>query len=51
MEKPPIGIMPKEIWETQRIGDILDAMERYSQANQPIPIAWVSELKQHLGMS
>ena len=51
MEKPPIGLMPKEIWETKRINDIFDAMERYSKANQPIPIAWIFELKQLFGMS
>lgn len=44
-KKPPIGLMPKEIHELKRIHDILDAMERYSNADFPIPIEWIEELR------
>ena len=48
MDKPPIGLTPQYIWKSQRIEDILSAMERYSEVKKPIPIEWVKELKQLL---
>jgi len=36
MNKPPIGIMPKDIWEykvkEQRLKDVMDAIDRYEKA-------------------
>ena len=43
--KPPLGIIPKYIWDTKRMAAILDAMERYSNAQKPIPTNWVLELR------
>lgn len=41
----PLGIKPKYIWDSMRVSDILDAMERFADAQKPIPVEWVTELK------
>jgi uncharacterized protein (UPF0335 family) len=45
--KPPIGIMPKHIWEykvkEERLKSILSAMERFEKENKQIPNEWFSE--------
>lgn len=46
--KPALGLMPEEIYENRRITDILDAMERYSENEQVIPIAWIQELRRRI---
>ena len=51
-EKPPLGLMPRSVFESkceqQRVIDILDAMERYSNADKVIPVDWVSELRERV---
>lgn len=42
--KPPIGIKPKFVWEEERIGDLLEAMLRYSNVGWVIPKEWIEEL-------
>jgi len=32
MDKPPLGLKPRYIHKAERIADILEAMERYSKA-------------------
>ena len=44
-DKPPIGIMPRYIHNSNRMVEILDAMERYSKSSRSIPVEWVVELK------
>jgi len=48
IEKPPIGLKPKAIYEEQvnidRIYEISKAMKRYSDEDNPIPKEWVDEL-------
>jgi hypothetical protein len=39
-------VKPKEIHDTIRALDILDAMERYAKASMPVPAKWVLELKE-----
>ena len=50
MEKPPIGLMPREIYERisecKRIDDIIDAMKRYANVGKTVPIEWVEELEE-----
>ena len=46
--KPPLGIIPRWEYDWQRVITILDAMERYAEAREPIPKAWVKELKDRL---
>ena len=44
-DKPPIGIKPRYIHDCERMIEILDAMERYSEAQKRIPVEWIDELK------
>lgn len=50
--KPPLGLMPKDIAEKlfndSRIRDIIEAMHRYYEADKDIPEAWRFELKERL---
>lgn len=44
--RPPVGLKPKEIHDTIRALEILDAMERYAKASMAAPAEWVLELKE-----
>ena len=50
--KPPLGIAPRNIAEQMfnesRIREIVGAMNRYYDADMPIPQAWTEELKERL---
>ena len=46
--KPPLGIIPRWEYDWKRVINILDAMERYAEVREPIPKAWVKELKDRL---
>ena len=46
--KPPLGLRPRWVHDGERIRDIFDAMERYSEAGIPIPIEWLKELREYL---
>ena len=46
--KSPLGIIPKNIWKKQRLGELRGAVERYLEANQRIPIEWIEEYNQLL---
>ena len=48
LEKPPIGLRPKYVLDYERKTEILDAMERYANAGVPIPMEWVTELRELL---
>lgn len=51
MERPvelPLGIIPKNIWKKQRLGELRGAVERYLEANQRIPIEWIEEYNELL---
>lgn len=41
--KPPIGLVPRFIWNQERISDIVMAIDRYTVARNPVPIEWVEE--------
>ena len=43
MRKPPLGLMPKNIWEIRRIWKISEAIDRYLEAGMKIPAEWVDE--------
>ena len=43
--KPPLGLTPKYIWDSQRLFDIINAIHRYAQAEKPVPGEWVDELR------
>ena len=46
--KPPLGIIPKKIWKEQRLGDLRDAIDRYLEANQRVPVEWIEEYNELL---
>ena len=46
--KSPLGIIPKNIWKKQRLGELRGAVERYLEANQRIPIEWIEEYNELL---
>ena len=46
---PPLGLMPKDIWESKRIEAILDAIKRFRNEEQNIPGEWLDELTELWG--
>ena len=42
-EKPPLGLIPQRSWKAMRIDEIKAAIQRYMEADKPIPIEWVEE--------
>ena len=48
---PPIGIKPKFIWIEERKTALLEAMNRYIQADMKIPTEWVKEYNSFVGMN
>lgn len=47
LKKHPLGLEPRWIHDSKRAKDILDAIERYTDANMSIPKKWVEELKEY----
>jgi hypothetical protein len=45
---PPLGIIPKKIWKEQRLGGLRDAIDRYLEANQRVPVEWIEEYNELL---
>lgn len=43
LEKPPLGLMPKNIWIEKRIEDIAQAIRRYIESNFHVPQEWIDE--------
>lgn len=41
--KPPIGIVPKAIWESERFNSLKGAIQRYLDDNCKIPKEWITE--------
>lgn len=42
--KPPLGVMPKKLWEEKRAKDLCEAIQRYLDNGRVIPKEWVDEL-------
>lgn len=42
-EKPPLGIMPRDIWNHKRWTELGEAMQRYLEAGKPVPKEWMNE--------
>lgn len=42
--KPPIGVIPYEIWLERRCVDLWNAIQRYKEANLDYPPDWLTEL-------
>lgn len=43
MTKPPLGVMPRKMWDRQRQKDLADAMVRYLKAGMKAPLEWIEE--------
>lgn len=43
-EKPPLGAMPKNLWDDMRADILVGAITRYAEARFAIPLEWVEEL-------
>ncbi len=44
MDRPPLGLKPRQLAEEQRIIEISAALIRYAKVGQKIPIPWIWEL-------
>lgn len=42
-EKPPLGIVPRYIWEEKRRDELVKAMNRYTAAGCRVPPEWIAE--------
>lgn len=43
LEKPPLGVMPRHIWDRKRQTELAEAMQRYLEAGKHIPKEWIDE--------
>ena len=43
--RPPLGVKPRWMHDSERAKELLDAIERYTDANMSIPKKWINELK------
>lgn len=43
MNKPPLGIMPKKLWQEERLERLKECIERHTNAYYPINEEWVKE--------
>lgn len=41
--KPPLGLMPEYLHKEQRLSEIKEAIQRYLDAQKPVPIQWIAE--------
>lgn len=48
---PPLGLKPRYVHDSERLKDIISAMERYSKVSKPIPGVWIDELKDLISYS
>jgi hypothetical protein len=48
MTPPPLGLRPRWLVAEQRVAEIKAAMNRYIEANEPIPSEWQEELHELL---
>jgi hypothetical protein len=44
VKKPPVGLKPQWVWYQDRIIEIEQAIDRYKEAGEHIPIEWTLEL-------
>ena len=42
-DNPPLGVMPKFIWDRKRISMLKEAIKRYLDENKAIPNEWITE--------
>lgn len=42
-EKPPLGVMPRDIWNRKRQTELAETMRRYLEADKHISKEWIDE--------
>ena len=42
-KKPPMGIMPRWLWDEKRQEELTAAMCRFFEVGRPVPAEWVDE--------
>lgn len=42
--KPPLGITPRKILDAERLKEITAGIQRFIEAGENIPVAWIEEL-------
>ena len=42
--RPPLGVKPRWMHDSERAKELLDAIARYTDANMSIPKKWINEL-------
>lgn len=42
--KPPLGITPREIMDTERMKEITGGIQRFIEAGEDAPVSWIEEL-------
>ncbi len=47
-KKPPLGVMPKQIWQEKRLSELLRAMYEYNLEGRTIHLDWMEEAHQLL---
>jgi hypothetical protein len=47
-EKPPLGLMPRKIWNQIRFKELVDAIDRYIKAKKDIPYEWIAEYNEYI---
>lgn len=45
---PPIGLRPRWYVDEQRAVEIVEAINRYAAMSKPVPLEWVTELRERL---
>lgn len=45
-KEPPLGLMPRKLWDEKRADEICAAMERYQEAGVVIPAEWIEEYEE-----
>jgi hypothetical protein len=46
-EKPPLGIMPRNVWVAMRVDELWQAIDRYRETEKQVPEEWLEELAYH----
>ena len=46
---PPVGVVPKYLWDLQRMNNLKGAIDRYIKDNLAIPTEWIEEYNELQG--
>ena len=46
MKEAPRGVLPRHVWDTKGMVDLIQAIKRYVDADVPVPSEWFEEYKE-----